>query len=221
MSCQKQYRNQCKRVRLFCLTLFSVLFCGPLWAQNDSVVYRQDEKPVVKSDPTTEVKEHSANRALVLSAILPGAGQVYNRQAWKIPIIYAALGGMAYYSYYNYTQMRSYKDEYLYRVNHFDTPSDADMANIPTSNIYNLYETYNKTFQLSIIISVAVYGLNLLDAYVFGHLFDFQITDDLTLNVAPMLGTTPVSGQVSGWNNLGWSGTGMSLTPMASVTLRF
>ena len=185
-------------------------------AQNDSVVYRQEGQVVTSTEQQTAVKEHSANRALILSAILPGAGQVYNRQAWKIPIIYAALGGMVYYSYYNYTQMRSYKDEYLYRVNHFDNPSDADMANIPTSNIYNLYETYNKSFQLSIIITVAVYGLNLLDAYVFGHLFDFQINDDLSLHVAPGIGTAPVGGWGTGWN-----GTGMSLAPMASVTLRF
>lgn len=216
MICLKQHRNRNKRVRLTCLTLFSVLFCSPLSAQNDSILYQPAKKTIASSDKKMETKEHSANRALILSAVLPGAGQVYNHQAWKVPIVYAALGGMAYYSYYNYKQMRSYKDEYLYRVNHFDSPSDPDLATTPTSNIYNLYETYNKSFQLSIIISVAVYGLNLLDAYVFGHLFDFQISDDLSLNVAPVWGTTPHNVIGKEWNQ-----TGISLLPMASITLRF
>lgn len=52
---------------------------------------------------------------------------------------------------------------------------------------YNMYQTYNKNFQLFILVTAAVYGLNMLDAYVFGHLYDFQINDDLTLNVEPSL----------------------------------
>lgn len=159
------------------------------------------------------VKEHNPTKALVLSAVLPGAGQVYNRQAWKIPIIYAAIGGVAYYTYFNYTQMKLYKDEYLYRVSHDDAALDADLAGKPTSNVYSLYQAYDKTFQLSVIISVAVYGINILDAYVFGHLFDFQINDDLSLNVAPMLKPTMQPNAM---------GMGVySFVPAAVFTLRF
>ena len=120
---------------------------------------------------------------------------------------------MGYYTYYNYTEMKSYKDEYLYRVNHNDTPRDADMAITPTSNIYNMYETYNKSFQLSVILSVAVYGLNLLDAYVFGHLFDFQIDDNLSLQMSPELMPTFCSGLALG--------NSFSFIPAASIRIRF
>lgn len=159
------------------------------------------------SDGSVVESDHSPRKALILSAVLPGAGQVYNRQAWKIPIIYAALGGVAYYTYTNFKQMRYYKDEYLYRVANNDAtqyPDDPDMVATPTSNIYNLYEAYNKTFQLSVIIAAAIYGLNLLDAYVYGHLFDFQINDDLSLNVAPSI--TPTIGFA---------------VPTASLSIRF
>lgn len=179
-----------------CLTLFSVLHLPSCQAQVDTIA----------------ATPHSPTKALVLSAVLPGAGQVYNRQAWKIPIIYGALGGVAYYTYTNYTQMKYYKDEYLYRMSHSDAtqyPDDPSIAATPTSNIYNMYETYNKTFQLSVIISVAVYGLNILDAYVYGHLFDFQITDDLTLNLTPSV----VAVQDNGCT--------MGLLPAASLRLRF
>lgn len=102
-----------------------------------------------------------------------------------MPIIYAAFGGVTYFTYTNYTQMKLHKEEYLYRVNNDGAILHSDLSDKPTSNIYNLYEAYNKTFQLSIIITAAIYGLNLLDAYIFGHLFDFQISDDLSLNMMP------------------------------------
>ena len=179
------------------------------------------------SGDTVPPTPHSARKAIILSAVLPGAGQVYNHQAWKIPIIYGALAGVGYYTYSNYTQMKFYKDEYLYRVNNNGAslhPDDVDVTATPTSNIYNLYETYNKTFQLSVIITVAVYGLNLVDAYVFGHLFDFQISDDLSLNVSPsLLPTMQGQGSGAGLPHAGMSihPSSLSLIPAASLTLRF
>lgn len=195
-----------KRAGLLCLALFALFaFCAvpSVQAQNDSVAIpgapTVDQEPRIHvNEVSSSTRDHSPGRALLLSAVLPGAGQVYNRQAWKIPIIYAALGGMAYYTYYNYTYMKQFKDEYLYRVNHDGAAQLAGYTSYPTSNIYNLYESYNQTFQLSIIISAAIYGLNLLDAYVFGHLFDFQIDDDLTLQVAPLTTPLPQGGLAAG-----------------------
>ena len=130
------------------------------------------------------VKEHSANKALVLS-LFPGGGQIYNKQAWKVPVIYGALGTMGYFVYDNYQKMTLFKDEYLYRVNNNGQILSSEWADYPTANIYNMYEAYNKNFQLMIIVSVAVYGINLIDAYVFGHLFDYQIDDDISMTVSP------------------------------------
>ena len=88
--------------------------------------------------------------------------------------------------------MSMFKDEYLYRVNHNGTPNLADYASYPTSNIYSLYNAYNRDFQLMIIISVGIYALNLIDAYVFGHLYDFQIDDNLSLSLTPGIQPTPM-----------------------------
>lgn len=158
-------------------------------------------------------KEHSPNTALILSAVLPGAGQVYNHQAWKVPIVYAGIGGVGYYTWYNYKEMVKFKDEYLFRVNHDQATRLEGYENYPTTNIYNMYESYNKTFQLSIIIGVAVYGLNLLDAYISGHLFDFEMNDDITLNLAPSLANQPIFGfdQILGYQP----------TPTMGITIRF
>lgn len=143
---------------------------------------------------TCKAQEHSANTALCWS-LIPGGGQIYNHQAWKVPVIYGAFTGMGYLIYNNYTYMKMFKDEYLYRVNNNEATNLPDYESYPTSNIYNLYNTYNKNFQLMIIITVAIYGLNLVDAYVFGHLFDFQIDDNISLNMVPSLQPTP-----SGWH---------------------
>ena len=133
-----------------------------------------------------QAQEHSPDVALRWS-LLPGAGQVYNRQAWKVPVIYAAFATVGYFIYDNYKAMSLFKDEYLYRVNNDDQPLNADYAAYPTGNIYELYNSYNHSFQLMVVIAAGIYGLNLLDAYVFGHLFDFSIDDNLSLNLSPSL----------------------------------
>lgn len=176
-----------------------ILAAGMLWGGG---VAAQNAEPVTK--PVTgrpilpdAVNEHSPKKALLLS-LLPGAGQVYNHQAWKIPIIYGALGGIGYVAYDNYSKMSQFKEEYLYRVYHDDTPQLEGYEDYPTTNIYNLYESYNRDFQLFVFIGIGVYALNLIDAYVFGHLYDFEISDDLTLYTYPALNYQPTTGLVPG-----------------------
>ena len=134
----------------------------------------------LSSCQSLRAQEHSATKAMCLS-ILPGAGQVYNHQAWKIPIIYGAFAGMGYLIYDNYSQMKMFKDEYLYRVNNDGATNLSGYDSYPTSSIYSLYNSYNQTYQLMVIITVGIYALNLIDAYVFGHLFEFQMSDDISL----------------------------------------
>ena len=211
------YKYRCSHIPLCAPTRVWILFLTLFLAFDVPITNAQDTLAVMQqSAPQATMSGHSAKKALILSAVLPGAGQVYNRQAWKVPIVYGAIGGVSYFIYSNFTQMKYYKDEYLYRVRHNDAtqyPDNPDMVATPTSNIYNLYEAYDKTFQLSVIVAVAVYGLNLLDAYVYGHLFDFQISDDISLHVSPLLTPSLMCG-TQGWGMNG-------LTPMASVTLRF
>ena len=126
----------------------------------------------------------------MLLSIVPGGGQVYNRQAWKIPVIYGAFAGMGYLVYDNYQSMRMFKDEYLFRQQHGGSTNLSDYASYPTSSIYSLYNSYNQTYQLMVIITVGIYALNLIDAYVFGHLFNFQMSDDIAL--APSVMGTPM-----------------------------
>lgn len=136
------------------------------------------------SQVTTAIKtDHSPTKALLLS-LVPGGGQVYNRQAWKAPIFYAALGGVGYMAYNYYTDMMMFKNEYL-AIGYNGSSTLPDYLGYPGSSIYNMYQSANKNFQTFCIVVLAVYGFNLLDAYVFGHLYDFNVSDDLTMRLAP------------------------------------
>lgn len=148
-------------------------------AQSDTAVV------VIPPSAVTTVAStgHNPTKALLLS-LLPGAGQVYNGQAWKIPIFYAALGTVGYFAYTYYSDMKMFKDEYL-AIGQSGTSTLPGYEGLSGYYLYNYYQSSNKNFQLFTIITVAVYGLNLLDAYVFGHLYDFSVNDDLSMRVAP------------------------------------
>lgn len=164
------------------------------------------QNPVLVPAQTTASTEigHSPRKALLLS-LLPGAGQIYNKQSWKVPIVYGGFALTGLFMYSNYNQMVKFRDEYLLRVNG-GTPQLEGYTNYPNNSIYNYYQSYNQSFQLNIILSVAIYALNLVDAYVYGHLYEFQINDDISMSLQPALQT---------WDNSTFT------TPVLSCTLSF
>ena len=146
-------------------------------------------------------------RAVWLGAIVPGLGQIYNRSYWKVPIVYAGLMGCAYAITYTNNQYIGYKNAYrdIYydnlKGNVSNDPSKSYIAILPegytidrmgglSSYQGRLKEWQNKTRRyrdLSIAISVVVYALTLVDAYVDAQLFDFDISNDLSLDITPQL----------------------------------
>lgn len=154
-------------------------------SQTDSTSLLIKSDSDVDTNISTKFIEHSPKKALLLSAVLPGAGQVYNKQVWKVPIIYAAAGIVTYFAITNGKNKEKFKDEYYNRINGNTDNLLSDYASYTDNGIYNLYNAYKSNFQLSIIVGVALYAVNLLDAYVYGHLFSFDMSDDLSLNIAP------------------------------------
>ena len=154
-------------------------------SQTDSTSLLIKSDSDVDTNISTKFIEHSPKKALLLSAVLPGAGQVYNKQVWKVPIIYAAAGIVTYFAITNGKNKEKFKDEYYNRINGNTDNLLSDYASYTDNGIYNLYNAYKSNFQLSIIVGVALYAVDLLDAYVYGHLFSFDMSDDLSLNIAP------------------------------------
>jgi len=141
-------------------------------------------------------KQHSPKTATIMSACLPGLGQVYNRKWWKVPIVYAGLGGIGYMAYSNHYEYKSYLHAYEFKTG--DLPEGATL-NAHESDLANRYgesqlqtykESYRRDFEFYSILTVAWYGLNILDACVDGHLYTYDISDDLSLSVDPYLRST-------------------------------
>ncbi|MBP1646192.1 MAG: hypothetical protein H6Q16_1767 [Bacteroidetes bacterium] len=130
-------------------------------------------------------KKHSPLKASLYSAIVPGLGQIYNRQTWKVPVIYVAEGALLYLAVTNYNGAQKFKDEYLLRSNNIQVGRNPNYANYPDESIYNLYYAYEKNFELSIVAGALVYILNIVDAMVYAHLFDFDISPNLSMNLTP------------------------------------
>ena len=131
----------------------------------------------------------SAHKASILSAVVPGAGQVYNKKYWKVPIIYASLATSIYFIKDNQNKLTTYQDAYITRTNG-GTDDYIDIYN--NSQLLTIVDYYERNRDVSYIIAGAIYLLNIVDASVDAHLFDFDISEDLSLNTTPKIINTPI-----------------------------
>lgn len=141
----------------------------------------------------------STKRALFLSAILPGGGQIYNRKFWKLPIIYGGFVGCVYAIRWNSMMYDDYSQAYLDIMD--DDPNTqsynqflhlGNEVNESNSTYYsNMFKRrkdyYRRYRDLSYIVLIGVYALQIVDAYVDAALSDFDISDDLSLSVTPTI----------------------------------
>lgn len=137
---------------------------------------------------------HSVRKATVLSAILPGAGQVYNRKAWKVPIIYAGFAGLGYLFRQNQKNYTAFEDALLARYDNDPTTTDPYIDIYTEDNLRTLSDFYRRNRDLSFIGITLLYVLNIVDAHVDAHLFRFSTDDNLSVVCTPDLKATP-SGQ--------------------------
>jgi len=131
------------------------------------------------------IKEHSAKKASIYSAIVPGMGQFYNKKYWKIPLIYAALGSAFYAAQWNRSEYEHYLLAYRYRTDENESTVDPYVNRYTESNLITIKDYYRKNKDLAYIISAGLYLINILDASVDAHLFDFEVSDDISLVVQP------------------------------------
>lgn len=125
-----------------------------------------------------EEMDHSPTKAIMYALALPGLGQAYNKKYYKIPIVYAALGGVGYLIYFN-------NREYLQASN--------DYA-LDQTDINERYLRYwRRNLELSYIGLVAVYALQTIDAYVDAQLFYWDVSEDLSLRLQPSLEPVMIS----------------------------
>jgi hypothetical protein len=137
----------------------------------------------IVADTTANV--HSVRKATILSAIIPGGGQVYNKKIWKVPIVYGGLAFMAYFVKSNQDDYRKYNNALIKRYDADGT--NEELTEISTENLRILSNNSNRNRDLCIAGAFIVYALNIIDAHVDAHLFSFNVDDDLSLQIQPDL----------------------------------
>ncbi|MCQ2264193.1 MAG: DUF5683 domain-containing protein [Bacteroidales bacterium] len=152
-----------------------------------SNVYVSADQPVETIHTTDSVlqKKHSPKIAIALSAVLPGAGQVYNKKAWKIPIIYGCLGASCYFIYDFSKKMSLYRTEYRCRMQEGFGIPNPELATFDDETVLSMKKTYTRYMEIAIAATGIIYMLNIIDAAVDAHLFYFDISDDLSMHFAP------------------------------------
>lgn len=121
------------------------------------------------------------SKAAFYSAVLPGLGQALIGKAWKIPIVYGAIGTSIYYFKENDKEMLKYRNAYKRRLNGIYDDEYIDI--IPKNETLLDGMKFHKSYRdISVICILGFYMLNILDANVSAHMMQFNVSEDLTLN---------------------------------------
>ena len=178
-----------------------LLACGLTTAQVDTDSLGLDTNALVvtggvpepeatgASDTLAWRQRHSARKASLLSAVLPGAGQIYNRKYWKAPIVWGGLGACVYFIQENRTQYRRYKDAYIALVDNDPSTVDEFNGQFGSAQVLDVTDTYRRWRDLSYIAFGLVYMLNVVDASVDAHFVRFDVSPQLSMNASPSLFT--------------------------------
>ena len=134
-----------------------------------------------------EYTAKSPKKAALYSTIIPGAGQVYTKKYWKVPIIYAGLVTSSYYIYQNNKLYKDYKNAYIIRKDNNPLTIDTYNNIYTDENLITLTEFYRRNLEVSTLLFTLTYVLNIIDASVSAHLFEYNINDNVSLNIQPSL----------------------------------
>lgn len=176
--------------------IFLLIYSCCLHAQSDSLLVTKDS---LITEDKTEVKEKkkmgfigrifkkdypSPKKAAYLSLAFPGLGQAYNKRYWKLPIVYAAYGGLIYGITFNTSEYRRYRDAYAAEL----AGEEHEFSNIPSADAATLKrfrDGNRKNMELTYIGLVILHLLQATEAFVDAHLISFDVSDDLSLDLNP------------------------------------
>jgi hypothetical protein len=143
--------------------------------------FSQEKIKLVAADTiTTTIDPLRPAKAAFFSALLPGAGQAYNKRYWKIPIVYAAMGTGIYAYTWNQKKYNTVRDEYKKRIAN-DPNLNPELTRLSDDRLLTAQKGYQRNRDLSLLITAALYILNIVDANVDAHLQQFNVNGTLTV----------------------------------------
>jgi hypothetical protein len=187
---------------LFFLIAFS-FFSLQLSAQTKDTTVKVGSSAAFKTDTVIHQKKdsakiHSPRKATIRSAIIPGWGQAYNKKYWKIPIVYAALGTAAGFFIYNNREYIDARDAYRYMKDSFpanDVLIKPKFSQVDPEAVRQYRIAVRQYVDYSVLAFIVLWGLNVVDATVDGHLKAFEVSENLSLHINPTF--NPISKQAN------------------------
>lgn len=152
---------------------------------------QEDEKKEDKKESTETLQVEAATvirdpidplapaRAAFYSAVLPGLGQAYNKKYWKIPIVYAGLGIGMYFYLDNDKEYQRYRDAYKRRLAGFE--DDEFFGTVTDDGLREAQKTLRRNKEISLLVTIGIYALNIIDANVDAHLMQYNVDENLSL----------------------------------------
>lgn len=192
-----------KRISVFCYTLLLFSIAASAQSSRDTLnIGKKGQDTLKVNDVQTkeiviDTLENRPNTAALYSAVLPGLGQAYNNQYWKIPIIYGGGLVIGYYISYNNKLYKQYRDGLI-------AIKDGDDRTIPfdpnlSEQLYEKYTDYwRRNRDLLVIGALLFYVVNIVDAHVDAHLALFTVDDDISLNIEPSFDQTAMQTNLVG-----------------------
>lgn len=164
-------------VAFFICTYFSCL------CQQDSFRALQLDTVRFVQPKKARYKNHSPKVAAILSAALPGAGQIYNRRYWKLPIVWGGLAGLGYLWVNENNRYQDARNSYISLID-TDPTNDIPFNGISNASVVqSTKNVYRNQRDMYLLFGILFYGLSIVDATVDAHFMNFDVSDDLSLKL--------------------------------------
>ncbi len=181
-------RSLCCSFSIFLVCLFLQFSVNSVCAQTPDLEQDTATTTILSVDTLassdTLAKVHNPIKAAWLSALIPGAGQFYNRKYWKLPILYAGVGACVYFIRFNHQEYTVYRDILINRRENPDA-TDQFTGFYNNDQVRTLRDFYLRNRDFTVILSLLLYIGNIVDAHVDAHLMTFDVSDNLVLKATP------------------------------------
>ena len=183
------------RIALLCI-VFSFSTLSTISAQEVSDTLRLDTSETKIKEKKGSIFEGRPGKSLVFSLVIPGTGQIYNKSYLRVPFVWAAVGGVGYLVVHNTKVYQYRRDAYIAATDGTPFPNkrpkgetDRSLQTASTIRVYR--DSANNAKQQSIIGFALVWLANGVDAFVDAHLKDFDIDEDLSIDIGPRMDDDP------------------------------
>jgi len=189
---------------LVLLLIVTAELCQSQEIKNDSLTNKPDpsadttfisgDKQII--DIVSESKRFDPRKALMYSAVLPGAGQFYNKKYWKIPLVYGGFAFLIYVTGFYNDLYLDYREEYFFLVNNPD--QNLSPSSLTKDQLKSGMDQARRERDFFLIINGMWYFLQLVDAHVDAHLKEFDVNPKMQVRIEPMMENSMMTGRNTG-----------------------